>query len=204
MERIGTGRIWNSYLVARFLDTCSVYACCCSRSNFKQRCVNLCGMDRGNVWLENKKRRATFMRLLIYLERESWRSLSSRILGRKVSTTIVVPRSPELCLRESRDFWTYQLWNVKFQLIVVPRIASSFNRVVRFLNLPSFGEWRCSFFDSLKRVFIRIVWFLNLSNCKVSSLFFDSLNPDIFQITNFRIDGIYILTMQRSFLRILE
>ena len=73
-------------------------------TNFKQRCVNLCGMDRGNVWLENKKRRATFMRLLIYLERESWRSLSSRILGRKVSTTIVVPRSPELCLRESRDF----------------------------------------------------------------------------------------------------
>lgn len=35
VERIGTGRIWNSYLVARFPDTCSAYARCCSRISSK-------------------------------------------------------------------------------------------------------------------------------------------------------------------------
>lgn len=150
-----TWRGWNleqlSRGAARFLDTCSVYVCTLlfTLESRAEACKSLWGgakegcrsrgNDRGKIrdavrflWGINSTGNFEFLR-----SSTPWivRFLNLPTLERKVSALIVVLRFPELCLRESRDFWIYKVSAV---------------------------EWRSLFFHSFERTFMRIVWFFNL------------------------------------------
>lgn len=167
-----TWRGWNleqlSRGAARFLDTCSVYVCTLlftleSRAEAckffwggaKEGCRSR-GNDRGKIrdavrflWGVNSTGNFEFLP-----SSTPWivRFLNLPTLERKVSALIVVLRFPELCLRESRDFWIYKVSAVEWRSLF-------FHSLEHLWELFDFSIYQVRDVK-LQRVEIVVLWFL--------------------------------------------